>query len=76
MQAKLDAQLADRRRTDDVKNAEAAAAAEQRQREQEIARAAQAQREREMRRAKIMSGPPTCVIKPVMSNADLAKCRS
>ncbi len=76
LQSKLDAQLAGRRRDNDVKNAEAAGAAEQRQREQQdAARAAQAQREREMRRAKVMSGPPTCVIKPVMSNADLAKCR-
>ncbi len=43
---------------------------------EEAHRIAAEQQAREARRSTIMSSPPTCVIKPVMSDADRAKCRN
>ena len=43
--------------------------------EETAARKREEERAREARRNQMASAPPSCVIKPVMSGDDLAKCR-
>jgi hypothetical protein len=42
---------------------------------EEAKRRAAEERAREARRNQMAAGPPACVIKPAMSDEDLAKCR-
>ncbi len=76
LQTRLDAQAEARKREDSLKKAEAAAAMKKQMEQEEPHRIAAEQQAREARRNMIMSSPPTCVIKPVMSDVDRAKCRN
>jgi hypothetical protein len=64
------------RQEEDKRQKAAAAESERKVRDrQEAQRAAAEAKEREARRNLHASAPPTCVIKPAMSDEDLAKCR-
>jgi hypothetical protein len=76
LQTRLDSQAEARKRADDLKKAEAAAAMKKPMEQDEAHRIAAEQQAREARRSMIMRSPPICVIKPVMSDADRAKCRN
>jgi len=75
MQRKFD-EDAKARQAEERRQKAAAAEAERKVLEQreEQRRAAEA-REREARRSLHAAAPPTCVIKPAMTDDDLAKCR-
>jgi hypothetical protein len=75
MQKKFDDETAARKREDERAKAEAAAAEQKVREREEAKRRAAEERAREARRNQMAAGPPTCVIKPAMSDEDLAKCR-
>ena len=74
MQRRFDDDVKARQAEEQRQKAAAAEAERQRLERQEEQRRAAEAKAREARRTLHVSAPPTCVIKPAMSDDDLAKC--
>jgi hypothetical protein len=75
LQRKFDEETKARQAEDQRRKAAAAEVERKRLEQQEEQRRAAEAKQREARRAMHAATPPTCVIKPAMTDNDLAKCR-
>ena len=75
MQRRFDEDVKARQAEDQRRKAAEAEAQRKRIELQEEQRRAAEAKQREARRSMHAAAPPTCVIKPAMSDDDLAKCR-